>query len=160
MTKLQRPQGLIRYDSLNGLAGKPKRWWRPRLAAYVGLWLCLAVLAAGAAWQRRPFEATLMRQTGMPYFADGDRLRNAYVIHVVNKTRHSSDFDLSLRLPEGAEAIVPVPSVQLKSLADIRIPISISMRQSDYRHGVEVIASTRDRRSGKVVESRLRFLGP
>ena len=34
MTKLNRPQGLIRYDSQNGLAGKKKRILRPRIILY------------------------------------------------------------------------------------------------------------------------------
>jgi hypothetical protein len=39
MDKLQRPRGLIRYDSMNGLAGKATRWIRPRILLYTALLL-------------------------------------------------------------------------------------------------------------------------
>jgi cytochrome c oxidase accessory protein FixG len=160
MLSLGRPRGLVRYDSLNGLAGLRRRWWRPRLALYLGLFLTLAVAAGVAAVQRRPFEATLMRQQGLPYVLEAGRLRNAYVLHVVNKTRDASEFDLKLELPAEAHANVPVPSVQLPSLGDIRLPLIVDLPKDAYRNGSEVVVRTLDRRSGREVESRLRFLGP
>ncbi|HEY8992114.1 MAG TPA: cytochrome c oxidase accessory protein CcoG, partial [Luteolibacter sp.] len=51
MTKIGRPKGLIRYDSLNGLNGKPRRWWRPRVMAYTVLGL-LGLAAFGVAGWR------------------------------------------------------------------------------------------------------------
>ena len=56
MTRLHRPRGLIRYDSLRGLAGRATRWFRPRVALYGVL---LAIGAAAAIW------AAFDRQTGV-----------------------------------------------------------------------------------------------
>ena len=47
MTKVERPNGLIRYDSFNGLAGKKRRILRPRLLAY-GLLGVLGLTALGS----------------------------------------------------------------------------------------------------------------
>ena len=46
MTRLDRPIGLIRYDSLSGLAGRRKRWARPRVYLYL---VILALLAGTGA---------------------------------------------------------------------------------------------------------------
>ena len=44
MVKIDRPKGLIRYDSFNGFAGKTRRFLRPRIYAYCAL----ALLGLGA----------------------------------------------------------------------------------------------------------------
>jgi hypothetical protein len=101
-----------------------------------------------------------MRQQGLPYVLEGGRLRNAYVLHLVNKTRDPANFDLVLQLPQGASAIVPMPTVSLPSLGDIRLPLSVDMDAQAFQAGQDVVAKTTDRQSGQVVESHLNFLGP
>lgn len=160
MLKVGREPGLIRYDSLNGLAGRPRRWWRPRLAAYVGIWALLAGIGFVAAARRLPFEATLIRQQGAPFVIDGPKIRNAYLLHVVNKTRDTTTFDLSLALPTGTTALLPVPTVTLPSLGDIRIPVVVERPFPVSGGEFDVKAKTLDRATGRVVESQLRFLEP
>jgi len=71
MTKLQRPKGLIRYDSRHGFQGKPTRWLRPRTLLYTGL----ALLGAGALTYATSTLKTaavgLTRVTGIPYIVEG-----------------------------------------------------------------------------------------
>lgn len=160
MLKLGRAPGLVRYDSLNGFAGKPKRWLRPRVLAYIGIWTLLMSVGVAAAVQRRPFEATLMHQTGAPFVLDRGRIRNAYVIHLVNKTRDRADFSISLDLPAGATAVIPMPTVTLDSLADIRLPILVEMEQAGFKGEFDVVSKAKNLQSGQVVESHLRFLAP
>ena len=67
MTKVGRPEGLVRYDSLNGLEGKPKHFGRPRLFFYGGivtLWLLGTTLAFS---QSTAFEANVLRLEGAPF---------------------------------------------------------------------------------------------
>lgn len=166
MAKLGRPAGLVRYDSLKGLSGQPRRWARPRVYLYLAILLLLAGTGAVFAAGRRPFEATLIRQTGAPYVIEEDGeeelIRNQYFVHVVNKTPRRSRFDLRVLLPEGAEALLPLPSVEVDSLADQRIPLVVSLPEEAYEAlgPFDVQLETRDAESGRVVRSKLRFVGP
>jgi len=160
MGRLGRRPGLVRYASLRGLAGAPARILRPRVLVYAAL---IAVLCAGGALafgRRPPFEANLIRQQGMPYIMDGSELRNQYLIHIVNKTPRAADFSVSLDVPPGAVAVVPVPLVHLDSLADQRVPVLVRMPAAAYLGQPMVVARTVDRDGGAAVESKLRFLGP
>ncbi len=160
MRKLGRPEGLVRYDSLNGLQQKPKRILRPRVLAYAGLWLVLAASGTLAIAARRPFESTLIRQQGMPYVLENGRYRNSYLLHLVNKTPHEAVFDISLDLPAGALGLMPMPKVTLPSMADLRIPVDVELPQALWKGEFEVVARTVNGTNGDIIESRLRFLGP
>lgn len=166
MAKLGRPAGLVRYDSLKGLAGRPRRWARPRVYLYLAILLALAGTGAVFAAGRRPFEATLIRQTGAPYVLEvvggQETIRNQYFVHLVNKTPRRGRFELKVLLPEGAEAVLPMPSVEVDSLADQRIPLVVSLPEEAYEAlgPFDVQVETRDAQSGQVVGSKLRFLGP
>lgn len=161
MTRVGRPIGLIRYDSLSGLAGRPKRIARPRVALYAVILVALLGATALAAARRRPFEATLIRQVGAPYVVDAGHYRNQYVVHVVNKTPQRTTFDLTVVLPDAAAtAVVPIPSVTLDSLGDQRVPVTVSVPMAAYRGAFDVTVETRDTATGAVVASDLAFIGP
>jgi cytochrome c oxidase accessory protein FixG len=160
MRKVGRPEGLVRYASLRGLDGGKARLLRPRLGIYAALLLALAAAGGAAVRARHPFEANLIRQQGLPFIADLGVLRNQYLVHVVNKTAVASDFAISMDVPPGASAIIPVPLVHLGSLEDRRVPVVVQMPGADYRGAPMVVAHTVDQGSGEAVDSSLRFLGP
>jgi cytochrome c oxidase accessory protein FixG len=160
MLKLGRAPGLIRYESLNGLQGKDRQLLRPRLALYAGALALVAVMGGVFLRGRRPFEANLIRQQGLPYALDHGVVRNQYLLHVVNKTSRGSRFRLELLLPPGAQGLVPVPELELQSLQSQRVPLDVSLPQSAFTTEFEVIARTTDLDDGRVVESKLPFLGP
>jgi cytochrome c oxidase accessory protein FixG len=122
MGRLRRPRGLIRYDSLRGLRGEPRRVWRPRLALYALLGAA-GLLAAGLAVHgRTPYEATLLRLPGPPYLLDGPEVRNGFEIHLVNKQATTQEFVLDA--PVGAtEYVLAQRRVRLDSMESIRIPL-------------------------------------
>lgn len=103
MDKLRRPRGLIRYDSLSGLAGNGRKFWRPRLVVYCFL---LAVgLSAGtlAVSTLRDAVVSFTRLPGAPYFVESGVLRNQFLLRVFNKEPHANHFKLTLEgsVPEG-----------------------------------------------------------
>ena len=57
MTRIGRPKGLVRYDSLAGLAGAARRIWRPRLAVYLVLGLVGTAALAFALSRHEPYES-------------------------------------------------------------------------------------------------------
>jgi cytochrome c oxidase accessory protein FixG len=92
MGKLGRARGLIRYDSLDGLEGRPRRFVRPRLVVYSALMAIGAVIALAATRKRSDFESTLLRLPGAPYTVDAEQVTNALQIHLVNKRNQTATY--------------------------------------------------------------------
>lgn len=87
MDKVDRPRGLIRYDSYNGIAEKKKRRFTPRMAAYTGVLLALLGLEVFLISYRTSIDALILRTPGKLYQqVDEQRLSNLYNFEVVNKS--------------------------------------------------------------------------
>src|ERR1019366_667648 len=85
MSRMGRRKGLVRYDSLAGLAGRATRWVRPRTILYG---ILLAIGATVAAWNIsgiRPAVIGVTRVIGAPYFVDAGMVRNQFFVRLVNK---------------------------------------------------------------------------
>lgn len=160
MDKVGRPRGLIRYDSLNGLAGEPKRFLRPRLFAY-GALLLASIFALGFnLTQRVPFEANLLRAPGVPYVLDEGAVRNQFELHLVNKNPQDTTFRIRVVSPVPAQVVVPQAEVKLGSLESFRVPFFISVDASQKRWPFECTVEVTDSASGQVKHMQARFLGP
>ena len=85
MTKIVRPKGLIRYDSLAKFAGYRTRWVRPRTVIYSILLLVGATVAAFAFSSVKPTSFLVYRMTGAAYFVGRDDVRNQFMVRLVNK---------------------------------------------------------------------------
>jgi len=152
MDRLEKPRGLVRYDSLRGLRGERRRILRPRVVAYVALLLLGLVSAATAARAREPFEANLLRLPGPPYSRDGGRVRNGFEVHLVNKSSAPVRFDLTPAAAEGMEFIVPIATVQIEPLGSRRLPLFVSMnapRGGDVVFVLHVVSTGGARRDVK-----------
>lgn len=165
MDKVERPRGLVRYDSTNGLAGKPRRFLRPRLALYAVLGLVGAVAATLAFRSRNDFEANVLRLRGAPYTFEGDNVRNAFDVHLVNKTGNGATYAIAVQAgapPNGkianVHATVSTPEVSLGSLEDRHVPIFLDLPRSDYQGDfpVSVIVTPKGEKPRAVVVT---FLG-
>jgi cytochrome c oxidase accessory protein FixG len=66
MTKLDRPPGLVRYDSQRGFETGARKFARGRVLVYGVLLLAGITMFTLALTRRRPFEATLVRPGGRP----------------------------------------------------------------------------------------------
>lgn len=87
MDKVERPRGLIRYDSYNTIAEGKKRRFTPRMAAYSIVLLLLVGLEVFLINYRSQIETLILRTPGMLYQkVDEDHLSNLYNYEVVNKT--------------------------------------------------------------------------
>ncbi|WP_338864431.1 cytochrome c oxidase accessory protein CcoG [Myxococcus stipitatus] len=160
MDRVGRPRGLIRYDSLNGLAGKPRRMWRPRLALYGAL---LVVSIVGLVWslaKRVPFEANLLRFQGMPYLVEEGRVRNQFELHLVNKNPEPSTFTLSVQVPANVQVVIPQAEVRLASLENFRVPLFVLAQQGQTEVPFTFIVEVTDSASREVKRMEARFLGP
>lgn len=133
MDKVGQPRGLIRYDSLEGLEGKTRKFFRPRLIAYAVLGTLGLTVATIAMRGRSDFEANLLRLRGAPYSVDNGELRNAFEVHVVNKRGDAATVTLEPTAIEGVTVIAPIREVALDGLESRRVPVFVTMPASAFR---------------------------
>jgi cytochrome c oxidase accessory protein FixG len=97
MDKIEKPRGLIRYASENGIANKEKLRYTTRMKMYtVLLGILLSILGFMLA-TRKDVDATVMRTPGLLYQERGtDSVTNLYNIKVANKT--IQDVPLTLKI--------------------------------------------------------------
>jgi len=103
MKKLGRPEGLVRYASLNGIErGEPLRFTL-RLKGYCVVMAVLAVLLGTLIFTRSDAEATMLRAPGSMFqlMPDG-RYSNLYTLRLVNKTSHDLPVEVRLESPSGS----------------------------------------------------------
>ena len=163
MDKVGRPEGLVRYDSLNGLEGKPKHRGRPRLFFYAGivaLWLVGSVFAFT---ESAAFEANVLRPQGAPFFVSDGQIRNSLQIHLVNKTGNKQTFVVEPESESGIEYVLPRKRVELESLGSTYLPILAVLPTKQMRPGLKArvtisMQGRNDRKSSRVVEAP--FVGP
>ncbi len=97
MEAVNRPTGLIRYASENGISEGKKMKYTGRMKFYTVLLLVLTGILATLLISRKEIDGTIERAAGQLYQERGvDSLSNLYSIKVVNKT--IKDMRLSLKL--------------------------------------------------------------
>lgn len=148
MDKLERPRGLIRYDSLRGLRGEKRRFWRPRLFVYTGLLVLGAVVAGFAFRQREPFEANVVRLPGMPYTRENGTLRNAFELHLVNKQSAAVTLVIEPEASPDLAFVIPIAKVDLEPLASRRVPFFVTMEQSRFRSDRPFVVRVHEAKTG------------
>jgi cytochrome c oxidase accessory protein FixG len=137
MDKLERPRGLIRYDSLKGLVGDARAsWLRPRVLLYGGLALVGAIALAIALGRSVSYEANLLRMNGAaPMTLDGSTVRNGFEIHLVNKRSERVRLKLTGAASSALHYTIAMPEVDLASLQHVRVPVFISFARGSVRDG-------------------------
>ncbi len=118
MLKINRPTGLIRFDSYNGIAEKKKLKVTPRIIAYSAVLVLLIVAFAYLLISRESVEATIMRVPGMTYQEQPDgRISNLYNVQLVNKTFNDIPVSFELKGADGEIKIVGENDLMLSGQA-------------------------------------------
>lgn len=102
MDKVDKPRGLIRYDSEKGISTGIRSIFNARSIAYSVI-LTILLLVVGVLFaMRTDFETTILRQRGTLYQEYGtESYSNIYQIEVVNKTRKVQNVRLEIIEPKG-----------------------------------------------------------
>jgi cytochrome c oxidase accessory protein FixG len=158
MDRLHRPRGLIRYDSLNGIAGEKTRILRPRVWLYLVLGLVGLIVATVATRTRTTFEANLLRVPGMPFLLDGDDVRNAFTIHLVNKRADSARFLVEPEAAPGITWVVPMSTPELAGMQGISVPVTATAKRSELKGNVPIRIRVKGPEGERVIEGT--FVGP
>lgn len=129
MVKIDRPKGLIRYASTEGIEqAKPLRA-TPRILAYSGVLLGLLGVLAYLLLTRAPLETTLLRAPGLTYQQAPDgTVSNLYNVEFVNKTTQPVAVHLRLtdfpaaRLEWVGQPLTLAPGEVTKGTFFVKIP--------------------------------------
>jgi len=161
MTKLDRPRGLVRYDSLDGFAGKVRRILRPRIVLYTALMLLGAVAMTASLSTLRPVTVSLTRMTGTPYVLGGDGVRNQFLIRVLNKRNAPQTFTVTVagRAPtlrwSGLEQGITVGPLG----EEMRTIVVVAPRE-EVQGSFPLTVRIRSVEHGTTIEKTVPFVGP
>jgi cytochrome c oxidase accessory protein FixG len=159
MTKINRPKGLIRYDSLAGFRGEKTRWIRPRVVMYAALLAVGAAVATIAFSTVRPANAQVTRLGGAPYFVDDHFVRNQFLVRLVNKRDHAQRFALTLSDPtlivSGWNEPIEVPALA----EDVR-PLVVQAPLEHYRGPTAIVMTLSDPDGTFTLTQTINFTGP
>lgn len=119
MDKVERPRGLIRYDTANHMAAKVKegkekfRLLRPRTFYYSGVLSVVGLIMLYGLIARAPIELHVMHDRN-PIFVQlsSGEIRNGYTLKILNKTHENKTYNLSVEGLEDAK-------IDVKSAGDI-----------------------------------------
>lgn len=160
MDRLGRPRGLVRYDSPDGLAGKPRRLLRSRIVLYSILGVIGAVVALVATRRRSDYEATLLRLPGAPYTLEATDVRDAFQVHVVNKRAEAVSYRVEVVPAAGMSALVPLPVVSVPPLGDVRVPFFVTVPRADFNAEFPVVVHVLPAGRATMTTLTATFLGP
>jgi len=161
MDKIDRPRGLIRYDSYNGIVEKRNKIFTPRVIAYTAVLSVLVLVNILLLSNRSDVETLLQRTPGMLYQeVDDEYISNLYNYQVINKTNETFPFEF--RLAEGIEGrIRPVgtlPDTKASGMVEGAIFIELPRSELNGRKNnitVEVYSN-----GERIDHIKTNFLGP
>lgn len=161
MVKLNRPTGLIRYDSQRAIEeGGKRRFWRPRVFVYFFAALVGLVVAAVVMSRNDAFEANLFRNQGVPYSVHDGIVENGARIHVVNKRASSTTFNVTVDPRWAPHIILPQNEVTLPTFKDFNFPVVLQIPVADYEYKMTIVVTVTDSASGESKEVPIQVLGP
>jgi len=139
MDRLERPRGLVRYDSQRGLAGEPRRFFRPRLAIYAALGVVGLGVFAFAAAGRDDVATQLLRAPGAPFVVEGGTVRNSFVLVVSNHRDASIVVDVGGQ-GDGLTFATGSP-LTLDAMESRRVPVVVTGASGGPSRAFEVVLS-------------------
>lgn len=161
MEKVNRPKGLIRFDSYNGIAEKKKLTLSPRIIAYAAVLLALIGALVYLLYSREPIEATITRVPGTMYQEQADgKISNLYNVQLINKTFDDAHVELKLLEEKGNIKVVGGDDLTLPGQARKESTFFIILDRKDIktnstRLNIQVYSD------GELLdEIETRFLGP
>lgn len=159
MDKIEKPRGLIRYDSYNGIKEGRKTWWNPRAMAYSAVLILLVGLEVFLIASRTEVETLVLRAKGQLYQKiDENTYSNLYNYQIVNKTTKDLT-NIEFKLKEGklimTTAVGTVPA-EGKTGGSLRIELKRDqLSGQEHKVVVEIWENGK-----KIDEVKTTFVGP
>jgi polyferredoxin len=162
MDKIDRPRGLIRYDSNAGVIAKERRLFTPRSIAYSAVLLLLIAVNVILFSQRGDVELLIQRTPGLLYQeVDEDYVSNLYNYQVINKTQR--DIPLEFKLADGTPGRIKLigqpPHADPDNQVNGTFLIELERAATERRKRLTVEVYRRE--DGKLLDRiKTSFLGP
>jgi len=161
MTRIGRPTGLVRYDSLRAFGGQTTKWIRPRTILYFFLLLVGAAVASWGISTLRPANFGVTRMVGAPYILDEANVRNQYLVRLVNKRNVAADFMLQVEGgPAGIRVIGFERPVTVPALGEMVQPLILQQSRRAYTGPFHFEVKIADVARSFQLERKVDFLGP
>jgi len=163
MAKLNRPKGLVRYDSFNGFSGKKTKILRPRIFLYTALMFLGIGVFSYAVTHITPATMTTVRMQGSPYFVDDLVIRNQFMLRLINKDNAEiSQFVLEAETPaEGFSWAGFDKAMEVAPNGERLIPLILLQSREHYEGPFEVILVVKDITNNDYeLTEEVEFLGP
>ena len=162
MRKVNRPTGLVRYDSTSGLAGKKRRILRPRVWLYAGMGM-IGFLALGftAFHKAKPVFAEVSRMRGAPFFVDPTVVRNHYQLRLLNKRNQPVTFTVSLKNPPTGFTLSGIGEpLTLTAHAESSRPMIVINDRIHYTGPTDLTLKIQAQPGDATITQKIKFLGP
>jgi cytochrome c oxidase accessory protein FixG len=162
MRKVNRPTGLVRYDSTSGLAGKKRRILRPRVWLYAGMGM-IGFLALGftAYHKAKPVFAEVSRMRGAPFFVDPAVVRNHYQLRLLNKRNQPVTFTISLENPPSGFTLSGIGEpLTMAAHAEASRPMIVINDLAHYTGPTDLTLKIQAQPGDATITQKIKFLGP
>jgi cytochrome c oxidase accessory protein FixG len=163
MTKLNRPTGLVRYDSHVGLHGGKTKFVRPRILFYTLLLFIGAGAFAFSAMRITPLRASAVRMVGAPFYVADGVLRNQFLIRVINKRNSPATYKLEMvgEMPAKFSVAGFTETLQLGPLGEEQKTLVLSLPETEFKGPFKLQVKVTDSERGDSMTTRvMEFLGP
>lgn len=160
MVKINRPKGLIRYDSDNGIETGKKKLFTPRVMAYSVVLVVLLLVEGFLFTARTDVETLLLRTPGMLFQkVDEENISNLYNYQIINKTKETFPIEFRLVSDYGQIRLVgQPPQAKENGVTEGALFIDMPLKELNGRKNkikVEVYSD------GELIdEIKTNFLGP
>lgn len=107
MVKVDKPRGLIRYDSMTGIESGHRKIFTTRVFAYTGILVALLALDIFLLARRGIVESIILRSPGQMYQQkDENHLTNLYTYILINKSSKDLPVHLQMATPGGNITVI------------------------------------------------------
>ncbi|RQO30070.1 cytochrome c oxidase accessory protein CcoG [Taibaiella sp. KBW10] len=161
MKNINRPLGLIRYDSENNIAEGKKSTFSPKLKAYTAALLAIIMGIAVLLFNSENVDGSIIRSAGMLYQERGtDSISNLYNIKFINKTFDQFDLTLQLEDRQGTIAMVGKQEITMKPESQGASNFFIVLPRSALQNRKEKLKVGVYQNGKLVLYLKTTFLGP
>lgn len=161
MDKVDRPRGLIRYDSYNGIKEGKKKLFTPRVIAYSAVLAVLVLVNVVLLSMRTDVETLLLRTPGMLYErVDDIYISNLYNYQIVNKTSEDLpvEFKLVGDIPGRIRLVGKSPTASANAVAEGALFIDL---EDEALEGRKTAIRVEVYSDGELIDKvKTSFLGP
>ena len=136
MTKVGKPQKLIRYSTLHAMEGTPTRVLRPRVLVYAAILASIATAAAASLYLRTPLKVDVIRdRAAIAREVEGGLIENVYRLQIMNTTEQARAFEIEVSGLPGihvwGENVAGVPAATSR-MVPVRVRIDAGPAPASY----------------------------